>query len=127
MIVGLGVDIILIERVKQMLERRGERALERLYTPLERAYCEKMAHPSLHYAARFAAKEAFVKALGTGFRSGVRWRDVGIVNDPKGKPEFAIEGAAAEQMAGIGATAAFVSLSHDPLQAVAVVVLEKNG
>ena len=70
MIVGLGIDIVMIERIEKMLERHGERVLKRLYTETERAYCDKMAKPQLHYAARFAAKEAFVKALGTGFSAG---------------------------------------------------------
>jgi len=124
MIAGLGLDIVSIERVGAMLERHGGRAKARLYTETERAYCESMPKPVLHYAARFAAKEAFVKALGTGFSSGLRWRDIGIVHDERGKPELVVEGTAAEAMRGRGADRAHVSLTHDPLHAAAVVVLE---
>ena len=100
--------------------------MERLYTPTERAYCDGMARPALHYAARFAAKEAFVKALGTGFSSGIRWREIGIVNDERGKPELVVEAAAGEVMKSLGADRAYVSLSHDPTRAAAVVVLERS-
>ena len=127
MIVGLGSDIVAVERISGLLERHGGRAKARLYTETERAYCERMAHPALHFAARFAAKESFVKALGTGFSGGVKWREIGIVNDAKGKPELVIEGDALAAMENLGATAAFVSLSHDPTHAAAVVVLEKES
>lgn len=125
MIVGLGIDIVLVERIAALIEKHGGRARERLYTDIERAYCDRMPKPDLHFAARFAAKEAFVKALGTGFSAGIRWRDIGIVNDPKGKPELVVEGSAREAMEQLGATHALVSLSHDPLHAAAVVVLER--
>ncbi|MFP4382225.1 MAG: holo-ACP synthase [Candidatus Sumerlaeia bacterium] len=124
MILGLGIDIVAVDRIANMLEKRGDRALKRLYTEIEREYCGKMPHPSLHFAARFAAKEAYVKALGTGFSAGIRWKDIGIVNDAKGKPEIFPEGTALEAMRNLGATSAFVSLSHDPTHAAAVVVLE---
>lgn len=126
MIVGLGLDIVMIERIENMLERHGERVLKRLYTQIERDYCDKMAKPALHYAARFAAKEAFVKALGTGFSAGIRWRDIGIRHDPRGKPEVYAEATALQAMQGLGAARSLVSLSHDDLHAAAVVVLEKD-
>jgi holo-[acyl-carrier protein] synthase len=124
MILGLGIDIVAIERIAGLLERHSGRAKERLYTAAERAYCEKMARPALHFAARFAAKEAFVKALGTGFSAGIRWRDIGIVHDPKGKPELALEGTARDAMESLGGARGLVSLTHDSLHAAAVVVLE---
>ena len=124
MILGLGIDIVAIERIAGLLERHSGRAKERLYTATERAYCEKMARPALHFAARFAAKEAFVKALGTGFSGGIRWRDIGIVHDPKGKPELALEGTARDAMESLGGARGLVSLTHDSLHAAAVVVLE---
>ena len=127
MILGLGIDIVAIERIAGLLERHSGRAKERLYTAAERAYCEKMARPALHFAARFAAKEAFVKALGTGFSAGIRWRDIGIVHDPKGKPELALEGTARDAMESLGGTRGLVSLTHDSLHAAAVVVLEDGG
>jgi len=125
-VVGLGIDIVAIERIEALLARHGGRARERLYTEIERGYCDGMAKPALHYAARFAAKEAFVKALGIGFSGGLRWRDIGIVNDERGKPELVVEGAAREAMERLGAARAHVSLSHDSLHAAAVVVLEKT-
>jgi holo-[acyl-carrier protein] synthase len=127
MILGLGIDIVAIERIAGLLERHSGRAKERLYTAAERAYCEKMARPALHFAARFAAKEAFVKALGTGFSAGIRWRDIGIVHDPKGKPELALEGTARDAMESLGGARGLVSLTHDSLHAAAVVVLEDGG
>jgi holo-[acyl-carrier protein] synthase len=125
MIAGTGIDLVACERVGSMIEKHGERALKRLYTQTEREYCEKMPHSILHYAARFAAKEAFVKALGTGFSAGIRWRDIGIVHDEKGKPLIEAAGTAREAMERLGATVAHVSLSHDPTNAVATVILEK--
>jgi len=126
MIIGLGIDIVSIERISGLLERHGGRAKKRLYTETERAYCEGMAHPALHFAARFSAKESFVKALGTGFSGGVKWREIGVVNDAKGKPELVIAGDARTAMERLGATSAFVSLSHDATHAAAVVVLERE-
>lgn len=125
MIIGIGIDIVAVDRIAGLLERRGERAIRRLYTETEREYCEGMPHSALHYAARFAAKEAFVKALGTGFTQGIRWRDIGIVNDERGKPDLVLQGAPAEWMANVGATTSYVSLTHDKIHAAAVVVLEK--
>lgn len=125
MIVGLGIDIVLVERIGALIDKHGGRARERLYTEVERSYCDAMPTPGLHFSARFAAKEAFVKALGTGFSAGIRWRDIGVVNDAKGKPELMVEGTAREAMERLGATHAYLSLTHDALHAAAVVVLEK--
>ena len=125
MIIGLGIDIVSVQRIADILERHGGRAKERLFTEIERTYCEDMPQPHLHFAARFAAKEAFVKALGTGFSAGIRWRDIGIVNNEKGKPDLVLEGTALEFAQKMGATRYLVSLSHDPTHAAVVVVLEK--
>lgn len=125
MILGVGIDIVAIDRIQHMLEHRGERAIKRLYTEIEQTYCEKMARPELHFAARFAAKEAFVKALGTGFTAGLRWKDIGIVHDPKGKPLLDLRETALEAWNQLGASAGHVSLTHDPTHAGAVVVIEK--
>lgn len=126
MILGLGIDIVSIGRITAMIERHGDRALRRLYTETERAYSDAMPHPALHYAARFAAKESFVKALGTGFSRGIAWREIGIVNEPGGRPRLVVEGMARTFMEQLGATATHVSLSHDPTHAAAVVILEKS-
>jgi holo-[acyl-carrier protein] synthase len=88
MIVGIGVDIVEVARIARALEHYGERFLERVFTEEERRYCERFGSGrALHYAARFAAKEAFSKAIGTGMRGICRWRDIGVVNGVLGKPE----------------------------------------
>ena len=129
MIIGLGMDIVSVERIEAMLSEHGERSKERIFSEEERAYCEALPHAALHYAARFAAKEAFVKALGTGFDQGIQWRDVAVSNAPGGKPCLIITGKALEVMQALGATQVHVSLTHDPIHAAAVVVLEgvENG
>ena len=86
MIVGMGVDIAEIDRIEATIARRGDAFLKRIYTPLEIAYCERHKKKAERYAGRFAVKEATMKALGTGWRRGVRWRDIEVVNLPGGKP-----------------------------------------
>lgn len=125
MIIGTGVDIVEIDRIKRLLDRYGERFLARTYSDAERAYCAARPLPEQHFAARFAAKEAFVKAIGTGFTQKVVWRDISIVNEPSGQPILDVNGRAREIMDLLGATASYVSLSHSKSHAVAVVVLEK--
>ena len=98
MIIGLGSDIVDIRRIEQTLQRFGDRFLERIYTDLERAKAESRANAVSTYAKRFAAKEACAKALGTGFRNGVFFRDLGVVNLPGGKPTLALTGGAAERL-----------------------------
>jgi holo-[acyl-carrier protein] synthase len=124
MIVGLGIDIVSIERIEALLGEHGDRSKERLFSDEERAYCEALPHAALHFAARFAAKEAFVKALGTGFDQGLQWRDIAVVNAPGGKPSLTITGKALEIMQTQGVTRTHVSLTHDPIHAAAVVILE---
>lgn len=87
MIKGIGVDIIEVDRIEGLINRHGSSALDRLFTAAEQAYCQRYkATAALHYAGRFAAKEAVVKALGTGFRKGISWHDIEILNDEQGKP-----------------------------------------
>ena len=95
MILGIGSDIIDIRRIERTLERFGNRFIERLFTDVERRKSEGRAGRAASYAKRFAAKEACSKALGTGFRAGVFWRDLGVVNLPSGKPTLVLTGAAA--------------------------------
>ncbi|GAB4320532.1 MAG: holo-[acyl-carrier-protein] synthase [Candidatus Sumerlaeia bacterium] len=125
MIIGTGVDIVEIERIGRLLDRFGERFVRRTFSDVERAYCAGRPLPEQHYAARFAAKEAFVKAIGTGFTQKIVWRDIGVVNEPSGQPLLVVNGRAREVMEQLGATTAWVSLSHSKTHAVAVVVLEK--
>jgi len=99
MILGIGNDIIDITRIERTLERHGERFINRLYTDIERAKSERRKNRSASYAKRFAAKEACSKALGTGIRQGVFWRDMGVVNLRSGQPTMALTGGAAERLA----------------------------
>jgi holo-[acyl-carrier protein] synthase len=101
MIIGIGSDIVDIRRIEQTIARFGERFLERIYTAAERRKAESRTAAAATYAKRFAAKEACAKALGTGFRNGVFFRDLGVVNLPGGKPTLALTGGAAERLAAI--------------------------
>lgn len=99
MIIGIGNDLIDIRRIEQTLDRFGDRFVERIFTEIERAKSERRAARAASYAKRFAAKEACSKALGTGFRKGVFWRDMGVVNLPGGKPTMRLTGGAAIRLA----------------------------
>lgn len=101
MIIGLGNDIVDIRRIDAAIERYGERFLARIFTDIERAKSDARAQRAPSYAKRFAAKEACAKALGTGFRDGVFWRDMGVINLPSGRPTLALTGGAAAQLARI--------------------------
>jgi holo-[acyl-carrier protein] synthase len=101
MIIGLGSDLVDVRRIARSIERYGERFLNRIYTPVERAKAEKRANRVETYAKRFAAKEACSKALGTGFRSGVFWRDLGVVNLPSGRPTMKLTGGALKRLKAI--------------------------
>lgn len=125
MIFGIGVDLIEIDRIQENLVKHGERFEAKVFTPTEREYCRRMPIPAQHYAARFAAKEAFLKALGTGWAKGVTWQDVGIENFSIGMPQLVVTGRAMELAREYGVGAMHVSLSHSRGHAVAVVVLEK--
>jgi len=101
MIIGLGSDIVDVRRIARSIERYGERFLARIYTPAERAKAESRANAVETYAKRFAAKEACSKALGTGFRSGVFWRDIGVINMPSGRPTMKLTGGALKRLQAI--------------------------
>ena len=101
MILGLGNDLIDIRRIEQSIERYGERFLSRIFTDVERAKSDKRLHRAASYAKRFAAKEACSKALGTGLRQGVFWRDMGVVNLASGRPTLRLTGGAAARLAAI--------------------------
>ena len=127
MILGIGSDIIDIRRIERTLERFGSRFTERLFTDVERQKSEARAGRAASYAKRFAAKEACSKALGTGFRAGVFWRDLGVVNLPSGKPTLVLTGNAAARLAAItppGMRAQIdLSLTDDHPQAHAIVII----
>ncbi len=124
MIYGTGVDIVDISRFERFQREGNDALFQRLFTPAEIDYCASKRRSAQHYALRFAAKEAFVKALGTGLREGMAWRDMEVVNDTFGKPELRLTGRAAELFRERGLARSFLSLSHDANAAVAFVVLE---
>jgi len=101
MIIGLGSDICDARRIGEVLDRHGERFLNRIFTPVEREKADRRANRVQTYAKRFAAKEACAKALGTGFRGGVFWRDMGVVNLPSGRPTLELTGGAALALASL--------------------------
>ena len=124
MIVGLGVDIAEIDRLEKAIGRHGIAFLKRVFTPAEIEYCERHKSKFERYAARFAAKEALMKALGTGWRKGVRWRDIEIKNEPGGKPVLKLAGMAAEHTSRLGASRFLLSMTHTGNLAYAQVILE---
>ena len=124
MIIAIGIDLIEIARVEEVFSRRGERFRKRVYTEAEVAYCERRASRLSSYAVRFAAKEAAMKALGTGWSDGVRWRDIEIVRGETGAPTLRLHGRALERLGEIGARRAHVSLTHSRDMAMAQVILE---
>jgi holo-[acyl-carrier protein] synthase len=124
-IVGSGVDIAEVDRIRAAAERYGSRFIERIYTPVEIAYVERRrAGRWERYAARFAAKEAGMKAIGTGWRRGVRWRDFEVTNLPSGKPTLKLHGVAAQFAARLGVNNIALSLTHTASEALAYVILE---
>ncbi|MHB8675826.1 MAG: holo-ACP synthase [Candidatus Acidiferrales bacterium] len=123
-IVGLGVDIAEIDRLEKAVARHGNAFLERVFTPAEIAYCERHRTKFERYAARFAAKEAMMKALGTGWRKGVRWRDIEIKNEPSGKPALHLAGETAAHASRLGAKRFLLSMTHTGNLAYAQVILE---
>ena len=124
MIVGFGVDIVSSERVQRIASKYGSRFLNRVFTPEEIQYCTSRAHGHIHLAGRFAAKEAVLKALGTGWRFGIAWNDIEVLNNVLGRPELRLSGRAREISNRIRARQFFVSISHDGAYAVAAVVME---
>jgi holo-[acyl-carrier protein] synthase len=124
MIVGTGIDIAEVPRIRQSIERFGDRFLRRIFTPGEIRYCDSKLNRMERYAARFAAKEAAMKALGTGWNHGVRWQDCEVVREPSGRPTIKFHGKASEFAAKLGVKNAALSLSHTQEQAIAQVILE---
>ena len=124
MIVGTGIDIAEVPRIRRSIERFGDRFLSRIFTEGEMRYCDSKANRVERYAARFAAKEAAMKALGTGWSRGVRWRDCEVVRLPGGRPTMSFHGKAGEFAVRLGVKNAALSLSHTSEQAIAQVILE---
>jgi holo-[acyl-carrier protein] synthase len=125
MIVGTGIDLIEVPRVTASIERYGERFLRRVFTEAEIRYCQSKANRNERFAARFAAKEAAMKALGTGWSRGVRWRDLEVRRQPGGRPTLAFHGRAGEIAGNLGVSNVSLSLTHTEEQAFAQVILER--
>ena len=123
MIVGLGTDIVEVGRIARLIERHGDAFTHRVFTPAERAHCDRHKNAAQNYAGRWAAKEAAMKALGTGFAPPVTWHDVEILPDRRGAPRLALTGGAGRMLAVRGGAAAFVTISHCREYATATVVL----
>ena len=124
MILGIGLDLCEVGRIRRLLEKDRDRFVRRVYRPPEIAYCDARRRPELHYAARFAAKEAFLKALGRGWRLG--WTQLEVARGQSGKPDLILHGKAAAEAARRGVLRAHLTLTHTDDTAAAVVILEGN-
>lgn len=124
MILGVGSDLADVERIRRSISRYGDRFLNRIYTAAERAYAARKANGVESLAARFAAKEAGMKAIGTGWRRGVRWQDFEVANDPSGKPTLRLTGQARSIAESLGVKRIALTLTHTAQLALAVVILE---
>ena len=124
MILGTGIDLAEVDRIQASIERYGDRFVQRIYTPLEIAYVQRKANKYERYAARFAAKEAGMKAIGTGWRHGVRWQDFEVTNLPSGRPTLTFHGVAAEFARKLGVKQVHLSLTHTAQFGQAFVILE---
>lgn len=124
MIVSIGIDIVEIPRIEEKLSQGNTRFLNRVFTVSEIEYCEKRAGKFASYAARFAAKEAVMKALGTGWGDGVGWKEIEVINEENGRPQVNLNGRALEKFNQLGARRAHLSLSHSKDLAIAQVIFE---
>jgi holo-[acyl-carrier protein] synthase len=125
LIVGLGLDVAEIDRIEAAITRAtGRRFIERIYTPTEAAYCERFVNRYERYAARFAAKEAAMKALGTGWTHGVRWRDIEVAREPSGKPTLRLAGVARQIADRLGVKHIAMTITHSGNLALAQVIFE---
>jgi holo-[acyl-carrier protein] synthase len=123
-IVGLGVDISEVDRIREAIDRHGQRFLERVFTPAEIAYCSRHRDRAERFAGRFAAKEAAMKALGTGWSNGVRWVDIEVTRMPSGRPTLTLHGIAGEIGKRLGLRQASLSITHSGNTAFAQVIFE---
>jgi holo-[acyl-carrier protein] synthase len=126
-IIGIGTDIIECLRIAQMIERHGELFINRVFTPHEIQYCQSRKLATQHFAGRWAAKEAILKALGTGWRKGISWRDVEIRNEPGGRPVVALRGGARDVIEQLGITEMLISISHCRSHATAYALAQSDN
>ena len=124
MIAGIGIDIAEVDRIRDAIERHARRFIDRIYTPSEIAYVERKANRFERYAARFAAKEAGMKAIGTGWKRGVRWQDFEVANLPSGRPTLRLHGEAARIAESLGVRNIALSITHTASEGMAIVILE---
>ncbi len=127
MIIGSGIDMVEIRRIQHSMDRYGRRFLDRIFTGDEQAYCLRKRNSAESFAARFAAKEAGAKALGTGISYGVNWLEIEVVREASGRPSLRFHGRAAEIAARVGYRRAALSLTHTAELAAACVVLEDSN
>ena len=125
MIYGTGIDLVDIRRMTDIIKKWGSRFVTRVFSQGEIDYCNSCAYPALHFAARFAAKESFLKSLGTGLGMGVNLREIEVSQDQFGKPGVMLQGRAADILSGLGIGAVHLSLTHTRHSAAAMVILEK--
>ena len=126
MIAGIGIDLIEVARIREAIEKYGERFLRRIYTAVEIEYCSSKKNAAIHYAGRFAAKEAAFKAIERGWMGDISWKEIEIYNEPSGAPRIVFYGKALELIQDKKITRSFVTISHIEEHATAAVVLEKE-
>ncbi len=122
---GIGIDLVRIDRIQRSLSRWGDRFARRVFTARERDYCARSRHPQSCYAMRFAAKEAFVKAVGLGVKHPLHWRDMEVNHDPRGRPFISLSERATAYCRSLGITSWHLSLTDDGAYGAAVVVIEQ--
>ncbi len=123
-ILGTGIDIVEVDRLEEALGRRGARLRDRVFTPAERDYCENRPRPGIHYAGRFAVKEAVLKAIRTGWVKGIGWKDIEVELGPRGEPSVRLSGGALKRAREMGIETIHISISHTERHAVASAVAE---
>jgi holo-[acyl-carrier protein] synthase len=124
MILGIGTDLVEVHRIRESISRFGDRFTHRIYTDREQAYCRSKANAAERFAGRFAAKEAGMKAIGTGWRRGVTWRDFEVANEPSGRPTLKLYGVAEKIAKDLGVQRISLSLTHTAQEGFAIVILE---
>ena len=125
MVIGVGIDLVKIDRIQKMVEKWNKRFLNRIFTPVEQKYSFSFRHPFPHLAGRFAIKEAVFKAIGTGWRGGVKWTDIEVYNEPSGQPRVQVYGKVKEVIEAQGVNQIQASISHDTEYSVGQVLLIK--
>jgi holo-[acyl-carrier protein] synthase len=125
MIFGIGTDLVEVSRVEKILQKWGEKFLKKVFSQNEIEYCKKKAFPAIHFAARFAAKESFLKSLGIGLGMGVKLQDIEVINNEKGSPTLKVHESIKARLDILGIHAIHISITHTQGHAQAVVILEK--